>query len=74
MSAAHPDLNAPGRTIATDPAKAMQLYDTARRAVVPFLPGDTVSMYTCGITPYDATHLGPRGHVPHLRHPAASPP
>jgi L-cysteine:1D-myo-inositol 2-amino-2-deoxy-alpha-D-glucopyranoside ligase len=36
----------------------MRLYDTARRAVVPFLPGPTVLMYTCGITPYDATHLG----------------
>jgi L-cysteine:1D-myo-inositol 2-amino-2-deoxy-alpha-D-glucopyranoside ligase len=38
---------------------AMQLYDTARRAVVPFAPaGDTALIYTCGITPYDATHLG----------------
>lgn len=36
----------------------MQLYDTARRAVVTFDPGDQVLMYTCGITPYDATHLG----------------
>jgi L-cysteine:1D-myo-inositol 2-amino-2-deoxy-alpha-D-glucopyranoside ligase len=36
----------------------MHLYDTARRAVVPFEPGPTVLMYTCGITPYDATHLG----------------
>ena len=36
----------------------MRLYDTARREVVPFTPGDTVLMYTCGITPYDATHLG----------------
>ncbi len=36
----------------------MQLYDTARRAIVPFEPGETVLMYTCGITPYDATHLG----------------
>ncbi len=35
-----------------------QLYDTARRAIVPFEPGDDVLMYTCGITPYDATHLG----------------
>jgi L-cysteine:1D-myo-inositol 2-amino-2-deoxy-alpha-D-glucopyranoside ligase len=34
------------------------LYDTARQAVVPFTPGDVVTMYTCGITPYDATHLG----------------
>ena len=36
----------------------MRLYDTARRAVVPFEPGEHVTMYTCGITPYDATHLG----------------
>ena len=25
---------------------------------MPFLPGPTVLMYVCGITPYDATHLG----------------
>lgn len=36
----------------------MSLYDTARREIVPFTPGDMVLMYTCGITPYDATHLG----------------
>lgn len=36
----------------------MRLYDTARGEVVPFTPGETVLMYTCGITPYDATHLG----------------
>jgi L-cysteine:1D-myo-inositol 2-amino-2-deoxy-alpha-D-glucopyranoside ligase len=36
----------------------MQLFDTARQAVVPFEPGHQVLMYTCGITPYDATHLG----------------
>ena len=36
----------------------MRLHDTARRAVVPFEPGPNVLMYTCGITPYDATHLG----------------
>jgi len=36
----------------------MRLYDTSRRAVVPFEPGEQVLMYTCGITPYDATHLG----------------
>jgi len=36
----------------------MRLYDTARRAVVPFEAGPVVTMYTCGITPYDATHLG----------------
>jgi L-cysteine:1D-myo-inositol 2-amino-2-deoxy-alpha-D-glucopyranoside ligase len=36
----------------------LQLYDTARQAVVPFDPPEHVLMYTCGITPYDATHLG----------------
>jgi L-cysteine:1D-myo-inositol 2-amino-2-deoxy-alpha-D-glucopyranoside ligase len=36
----------------------MRLYDTARRAVVPFEPPETVRMYVCGITPYDSTHLG----------------
>lgn len=36
----------------------MRLYDTARREVVDFAPGPEVLMYTCGITPYDATHIG----------------
>jgi L-cysteine:1D-myo-inositol 2-amino-2-deoxy-alpha-D-glucopyranoside ligase len=36
----------------------MRLYDTARRDIVPFTPNELVLMYTCGITPYDATHLG----------------
>ena len=36
----------------------MRLYDTAREAVVAFEPGALVTMYTCGITPYDATHFG----------------
>ena len=36
----------------------MRLYDTAAE-VVPFEPADhVVTMYTCGITPYDSTHLG----------------
>jgi L-cysteine:1D-myo-inositol 2-amino-2-deoxy-alpha-D-glucopyranoside ligase len=39
-------------------AEPMRLYDTARRAVVPFEPDEVVTMYTCGITPYDATHFG----------------
>lgn len=37
---------------------SLQLYDTARRAIVPFDADEHVLMYTCGITPYDATHLG----------------
>ena len=39
-------------------SKRMRLHDTARQAVVPFEPDEIVTMYTCGITPYDATHLG----------------
>lgn len=37
---------------------ALRLYDTADRQVRPVSPGPTASMYVCGITPYDATHLG----------------
>ena len=36
----------------------MRLYETSRRDIVPFVPRPNVLMYTCGITPYDATHLG----------------
>ena len=36
----------------------MRFYDTARCEVVPFRPDRMVRLYTCGITPYDATHLG----------------
>src|ERR1700741_3953657 len=35
----------------------MHLYDTARREVVVFDPGPVATIYTCGITPYDAAHL-----------------
>ena len=37
---------------------SFRLYDTSRRAIVPFEPNQHILMYTCGITPYDATHLG----------------
>jgi len=36
----------------------MKLYDTARMAVVPFDPGPVVTLYSCGITPYESAHLG----------------
>ena len=37
----------------------MRLFDTARQAVVPVEPrGNRVGIYVCGITPYDAAHLG----------------
>src|SRR5579884_206275 len=37
----------------------MRLHDTARQAVVPIEVHDgRIGMYVCGITPYDAAHLG----------------
>ena len=39
-------------------AAPMHLYDTSRGEVTAFAPGETVTMYVCGITPYEATHLG----------------
>ncbi|MEV0157156.1 cysteine--1-D-myo-inosityl 2-amino-2-deoxy-alpha-D-glucopyranoside ligase [Micromonospora sp. NPDC050686] len=35
-----------------------KLYDSARQGVHPSRPDGAASMYVCGITPYDATHLG----------------
>jgi L-cysteine:1D-myo-inositol 2-amino-2-deoxy-alpha-D-glucopyranoside ligase len=36
----------------------LRLYDTATARIRPTAPGRTATMYVCGITPYDATHLG----------------
>ncbi len=36
----------------------LRLFDTATGEVRPTAPGTTARMYVCGITPYDATHLG----------------
>ena len=36
----------------------LRLFDTALQALVATAPGPTARMYVCGITPYDATHLG----------------
>ena len=36
----------------------LRLYDSADRQVRPVASGPTATMYVCGITPYDATHLG----------------
>lgn len=36
----------------------LHLYDTAAGEVRLVRPGPTASMYVCGITPYDATHMG----------------
>src|SRR3569833_1279678 len=37
---------------------ALRLYDSADRQGRPVGSGATATMYGCGITPYDATHLG----------------
>ena len=37
----------------------MRLYNTLSRQIETFTThGDSVGVYVCGITPYDATHLG----------------
>lgn len=36
----------------------LSLFDTASRQVRLTQPGPTARMYVCGITPYDATHIG----------------
>ena len=36
----------------------LALYDSALRRTVPVRTGGEASLYVCGITPYDATHMG----------------
>ncbi|GAB3349512.1 cysteine--1-D-myo-inosityl 2-amino-2-deoxy-alpha-D-glucopyranoside ligase [Amycolatopsis echigonensis] len=38
--------------------RPLRLHDTATGQVRPTAPGAAARMYVCGITPYDATHLG----------------
>ncbi|MGH3758893.1 cysteine--1-D-myo-inosityl 2-amino-2-deoxy-alpha-D-glucopyranoside ligase [Actinophytocola sp.] len=38
--------------------RPLRLHDTATGEIRPTTPGATATMYVCGITPYDATHLG----------------
>jgi L-cysteine:1D-myo-inositol 2-amino-2-deoxy-alpha-D-glucopyranoside ligase len=40
------------------PPRPLRLYDTATQEIRPTAPGPTATLYVCGITPYDATHLG----------------
>ncbi|HEX2316549.1 MAG TPA: cysteine--1-D-myo-inosityl 2-amino-2-deoxy-alpha-D-glucopyranoside ligase, partial [Thermomonospora sp.] len=47
-----PDAGLPGSAL------PLHLHDTASGAVRPTRPGAAARMYVCGITPYDATHLG----------------
>ena len=39
-------------------ARPLRLYNTATDEISPTAPGETARIYVCGITPYDATHLG----------------
>jgi L-cysteine:1D-myo-inositol 2-amino-2-deoxy-alpha-D-glucopyranoside ligase len=50
----------PDIPVVPGPARRLRLYDTASRGPVEVPPGDsgTARMYVCGITPYDATHMG----------------
>jgi len=49
-----------GHEVPTLPGRSSppRLYDSARQSVQPTTPGAAATMYVCGITPYDATHLG----------------
>jgi L-cysteine:1D-myo-inositol 2-amino-2-deoxy-alpha-D-glucopyranoside ligase len=40
------------------PAPELRLHDTRSGALVTSAPTDVARLYVCGITPYDATHLG----------------
>src|SRR5664279_2464186 len=37
---------------------AVQVHDSATDALVTVAPNDRARLYVCGITPYDATHMG----------------
>lgn len=50
----------PGSPVPKLPGRglALRLYDSSAAQIRPTAPGATARMYVCGITPYDATHLG----------------
>ncbi len=50
----------PGPPIPALPGRGLpvRVWDTATAQLRPIAPGPTATMYVCGITPYDATHLG----------------
>jgi L-cysteine:1D-myo-inositol 2-amino-2-deoxy-alpha-D-glucopyranoside ligase len=54
-----PDPRQPPVASPPDPVDGpMRLHCTAKGEIVPFEPGPIALIYTCGITPYDATHVG----------------
>ena len=50
----------PGVAVPSLPGRGrdLRLYDTSTLEVRPTAPGPEARMYVCGITPYDATHMG----------------
>ncbi len=52
-----PWMSVPVPTVPGTP-RPLRLYDTATGQVRSITVGDRARMYVCGITPYDATHLG----------------
>jgi L-cysteine:1D-myo-inositol 2-amino-2-deoxy-alpha-D-glucopyranoside ligase len=50
----------PSAALPTLPGRGpeLRLHDTSDRQVRPVVAGPTATMYVCGITPYDATHVG----------------
>ncbi|WP_328520601.1 cysteine--1-D-myo-inosityl 2-amino-2-deoxy-alpha-D-glucopyranoside ligase [Kribbella sp. NBC_00359] len=50
----------PDIPVVPGPARRLRLYDTASGGLVevPAVDSATARMYVCGITPYDATHMG----------------
>jgi L-cysteine:1D-myo-inositol 2-amino-2-deoxy-alpha-D-glucopyranoside ligase len=49
---------APARSRLPGRGFPLRIFDTATGSVRPLAAGPTARMYVCGITPYDATHLG----------------
>ena len=50
--------SAPSVPVLAGRGPQLRLYDSADRQVRPVSAGATATMYVCGITPYDVTHLG----------------
>ncbi len=49
---------APSLPVVPGPPVPLRVHDTASGELRPSSPGPTARLYVCGITPYDATHLG----------------
>ncbi len=50
--------SAPGPPALPGRGHPVRVFDTAAGQVRPTAPGATAGLYVCGITPYDATHMG----------------